>query len=522
MRRIARPAAPAPSRRRCRRPSSRPRAGGSATAAPPAGRTGARSRRGGWDAPARARAPDTGRRRRACDGRLTPAEDRSGLRAGPESRARSRLVRACLRPAAGHRHRREGRRCARKGLRSPASRRVRCAASVERCLSSSSRRSLSSAVLSPPLLPVRSVCSWRRAGRRGRPGARRARRWRGRCASLGCCCRRPASARRRHAERGDRDEPTTASQVRSAPTASSAPAASTSCPRPARRSALRRPEAPRIGRSGWVGRSGGGGRGHAGGLPGGLQSPSSQRRNRRSASPCGARARHTANMVRDQSAPERRRVCVAHMRTEEAAVLLENKNAIIYGGARIDRRRRRARVRPRGRPRVPRRAHARDARALADESGPRGRGPTAKDDALDDTVDAHADAVAAETADRHLLRPDHAPVHPRDPARRDGRRRLHGAGRHGRAHDVPDRAGRRAPHDPAALGRDPRLRRPRRPQRPVARLLPRRDTGRVRRDRRCAATRRRAGSARIRVVTLASRGVPESLRGVRGRRPIVE
>ena len=49
-------------------------------------------------------------------------------------------------------------------------------------------------------------------------------------------------------------------------------------------------------------------------------------------------------------------------RPRRQVVLLENKNAVIYGGGRIDRRRRRARVRSRGRAGVPRRPHAGDAR----------------------------------------------------------------------------------------------------------------------------------------------------------------
>ena len=73
-----------------------------------------------------------------------------------------------------------------------------------------------------------------------------------------------------------------------------------------------------------------------------------------------------------------------------------------------------------------------------------------------------------------------------------------------------------------ALGRDPRLRRPGRPQRPDARLLPGRHPGRVRRDRDdAAAAGRRAGAARgpgrHARERRCSRVAPRGLRGPRRR-----
>ena len=181
-------------------------------------------------------------------------------------------------------------------------------------------------------------------------------------------------------------------------------------------------------------------------------------------------------------------------------MLLESKNAVIYGGGgSIGGAVARAFAREGARVFLAGRTPAK-LDAVADEiRSAGGAAETAVVDALDEhAVDEHADAVAAEAGGIDIsFNSDHPPAHPHDPARRDGGRRLHGAGGDRCANHVPDRQGGRAAHDPAAFGRDPRVWRPRRPKRPDARLLPGRNPGRVRRDRDdAAAARGRARTAR--------------------------
>ena len=135
-------------------------------------------------------------------------------------------------------------------------------------------------------------------------------------------------------------------------------------------------------------------------------------------------------------------------------MLLENKNAVIYGGggsiggavARAFAREG-ARVFLAGRTPATLEAVAEEIRAAG------GTADTAQVDALDErAVDEHADAVAAEAGGIDIS--FNLIAHPYThgiAARRDGGRRLPGAGADRRADDVPDRAGGRAAHDPPAL-----------------------------------------------------------------------
>ena len=181
-------------------------------------------------------------------------------------------------------------------------------------------------------------------------------------------------------------------------------------------------------------------------------------------------------------------------------MLLESKNAVIYGGggsiggavARAFAREG-ARVFLAGRTPATLETVAEEIRAAG------GRAESAQVDALDEqAVDEHADAVAADAGGIDIS--FNLIAHPY----------THGTALAEMAVDdfmapVQTAArttfltaqGRRAPHDPPALGGDPGLRRPRRPQRADARLLPRRHAGRLRRDRDDAApARRRARAAR--------------------------
>jgi 3-oxoacyl-[acyl-carrier protein] reductase len=144
-------------------------------------------------------------------------------------------------------------------------------------------------------------------------------------------------------------------------------------------------------------------------------------------------------------------------------VLLENKNAVIYGaGGSIGGAVARAFAREGARVFLAGRTPAKLEAVAGQIRSAGGAAETAEVDALDETaVDEHAAAVAADAGGIDIS--FNLIAHPYThgiPARRDGGRRLHGADRDRRAHDVPDCEGGRAPHDPAALGRDPRLRGP--------------------------------------------------------------
>ena len=181
-------------------------------------------------------------------------------------------------------------------------------------------------------------------------------------------------------------------------------------------------------------------------------------------------------------------------------MLLEDKNAVIYGaggaiGGAVARAfaREGAGVFLAGRTGATLEEVAEEIRAAG------GAAETAQVDALDEqAVDRHADAVAAEAGgiDISFNLIAHPYTHgiplaemavddfmaPVETAARTTFLTARAAARH---------------MIPQALGRDPRLRRPRRPQRADARLLPRRDPGRLRRDRDDPApARRRAGTAR--------------------------
>ena len=177
-------------------------------------------------------------------------------------------------------------------------------------------------------------------------------------------------------------------------------------------------------------------------------------------------------------------------------MLLEGKNAVIYGGGgSIGGAVARAFARE-GAPRLPRRPHPGDARGGGGGDPRRGRGGR-------DGRGRRARPAGRRRArrrrgrrgrqPRHLLQRDHAPLHPRHPDGRDGRRRLRRPGRDRGADDVPHHARRRPPHDAAEGGRAARLRRLGRPD---ARLLHRRHPGRLRGGRVDAASSCRSSSAR--------------------------
>ena len=158
-------------------------------------------------------------------------------------------------------------------------------------------------------------------------------------------------------------------------------------------------------------------------------------------------------------------------------MLLEGRNAVIYGGggaiggavARAFAREG-ATVHLSGRTQETLDAVAEDIRSRG------GVAETAVLDALDEeAVDAHADAMPGS---RHLVQRHHARRRTGHAAGRDVAGRLRAPGRHRGPDDVHHHARGRAAHDAAALRRDPRVRRLRRP---AARLQPRRSPGRVRR-----------------------------------------
>jgi len=177
-------------------------------------------------------------------------------------------------------------------------------------------------------------------------------------------------------------------------------------------------------------------------------------------------------------------------------VLLEDKNAVIYGGggsigAAV------ARSSPARGQRSSRRPHPVEARG----SGRRDplRGGSSRDGASE-CARREGGRRACRCCGgggrryRHLLQPGHASNCARNAAGRDVARGLRPAGRDRREDDVPDLAGGRPPHGQAGIGRDPGVRRLGRPD---ARLLPGRHPGRIRGDRiHAAAAVRRARSAR--------------------------
>ena len=112
-------------------------------------------------------------------------------------------------------------------------------------------------------------------------------------------------------------------------------------------------------------------------------------------------------------------------------MLLEHKNAVIYGGGgSIGGAVARAFAREGAGVFLAGRTESTLEEVADDIRAARGRVETAVVDALDEeAVDRHAEAVVTEAGSLDIsLQRDHPPAHPRRPVPRDGGRRLHGAG----------------------------------------------------------------------------------------------